>query len=122
FPYTTLFRSNQGRRVMRVYRKSSMNSRVAAWAAAIWLCAAGSAFAGDGGASLGTLQTIINGLCTAFGMSTCPQLPTISQAVLEVAALENSPPEMVRPLNSIDPGNYVDAGNPAILLPADAFP
>ena len=107
---------------MRVPRKSSITSRAVAWAAAIWLCAAGSAFAGDGGASLGTLQNLINALCGAFGMSTCPQLPTISQAVLEVAALENSPPEMVRPLNSIDPGNYVDAGNPAVQLPADAFP
>jgi hypothetical protein len=107
---------------MRVPRKSSIISRAVAWAAAIWLCAAGSAFAGDGGASLGSLQTIIDGLCTAFNMNICPQLPTISQAVLEVAALENSPPEMVRPLNSIDPGNYVDAGNPSILLPADAFP
>lgn len=113
---------------MRVSRWSSMTLRFGAWAAATWLCA-GSAFAGDGGASLGSLQNIIgtdsnSGLCGLFNSllgtaSACPQLPTISQAVLEVAGLENSPPEMVRTLNNVDPGNYVDAGNPAALLPVD---
>jgi hypothetical protein len=84
---------------------------------ALWLCCAGSARAGDGGGSLQTLQAILSdpssGLCVTFGINPCPQLPTITQAVLEVAGLENSPPEMVRALNSIPPGSWVDAGNAA---------
>ena len=110
---------------MRVSFSSAVISRVAGAAAAIWLCGAGSASAGDGGASLQTLQAILSdptsGLCVFFGINPCPQLPTITQAVLEVAALENSPPEMVRALNSIAPGAYVDAGN-AAALPPTPFP
>ncbi len=84
---------------------------------ALWLCCAGSAWAGDGGGSLQTLQALLSdassGLCVTFGINPCPQLPTITQAVLEVASLQNSPPEMVRTLNSIPPGGWVDAGNVA---------
>jgi hypothetical protein len=84
---------------------------------ALWPSCAGSAWGGDGGGSLQTLQAILsdpdNGLCVLFGIDPCPQLPTITQAVLEIAGLQNSPPETVRAGNSVPPGSWVDAGNPA---------
>src|SRR5207245_6756961 len=45
----------------------------------------------------------------------CPQLPTITQAVLEYAALTNSPPEAVRAATfaSIPVSAYIDAANPS---------
>jgi hypothetical protein len=71
--------------------------------------------AGDGGNDLGSLQTFIDGVCAAFGMSTCPQIPTISQAVLQVAAFADVAPDAVRSSTSfaIPVGPYVDAGNPS---------
>jgi hypothetical protein len=90
------------------------------------MCGASPTWAGDGGASLQTLQAILSdpssGLCVFFGINPCPQLPTITQAVLEVANIENSPPEMVRALNSIPQGSWVDAGNAAALPPAPGVP
>jgi hypothetical protein len=90
--------------------------------AAIWMYGAGSAWAGDGGESLTGLNNIISGLCSLLNITTpCPQFPTITQAVLEIAGLETSPPEMVRALNSVAPGTYVDAGN-AAAIPPTPFP
>jgi hypothetical protein len=110
---------------MRVSLKSWVISRIAGAAAAMLLSGAGSAWAGDGGTSLQTLQAVLSdptsGLCVTFGINPCPQLPTITQAVLEVAGIENSPPEMVRALNNIPPGCWVDAGN-AAALPPITFP
>lgn len=84
--------------------------------AALWLCGAGAAWAGDG-ADLGSLQALLSdpnfGLCKIFNMTTCPQVPTVTQGVLEVAALGNNLPEMVRAQNSIPPGSSVTAGNAA---------
>ena len=97
-------------------------SRVAGVLAALWLCGAGSAWAGDGG-DLASLQAIIGqpdgstGLCAIFGMKPCPQLPTVTQGILEVAGLGNSPPEIVGAQNSIAPGSNVIAGNPAAVPP-----
>jgi hypothetical protein len=56
-----------------------------------------------------------------FGIpsNTCPQLPTITQGVLEVAGLGNNLPEMVRAQNSIPPGASVTAGNPAAVPPSE---
>lgn len=88
---------------------------------AVWMYGAGSAWAGDGGESLTGLNNIVSGLCTLLSIPTCPQLPTITQAVLEIAGLETSPPEIIRALNSVAPGTYVDAGN-AAALPPTPFP
>ena len=89
---------------------------------AVWLYGAGAAWAGDGGESLTGLNNLITGLCSLLNITTpCPQFPTITQAVLEIAGLETSPPEMVRALNSVDPGTYVDAGN-AAAKPPTPFP
>src|SRR5215469_5465095 len=88
-------------------------SRVAHAGVALWLCGAGAAWAGDG-ADLGSLQALLSdpktGLCTMFKMTSCPQVPTITQGVLEVVALGNNVPEMVRAQNSIAPGTSVTAG------------
>jgi hypothetical protein len=96
--------------------------------AAFWMCGAGSAWAGDGGDSLGTIQAIIgkpdgsSGFCKLLGMgtnfgTTCPQLPTVTQAILEAAAIGLSPPEMVAAQNDIPAGSNVNAGNPAVVPP-----
>jgi hypothetical protein len=87
-------------------------------AAALWLCATGLAWAGGGGGGedLGSLnKTLTDSFCPLLGIPTasCPQLPTISQAVLQIAAWQNTPPEAVRATNGIVMGNHVDAGNPS---------
>jgi hypothetical protein len=79
--------------------------------AATWLWGAGSAWAGDGGADVGTIQTFLNSICVKFGVSPCPQLPTVSQGVLEVAALVYARPESIRRSQNIPPGS-VFASNP----------
>jgi hypothetical protein len=102
-------------------------SWLASVSAAIWMYGAGTAWAGDGGDSLGTIQAIIGpvdgstGFCHLLGMgtnfgTTCPQLPTVTQAILEAAALGLSPPEMVAAQNSIAPGSNVIAANPAAVV------
>ena len=106
---------------MRTLIRPSTISQFTVAAAALWMCGAGSAWAGGGGESLTTLQNLISDICGAFGVSNCPVTPTVTQAVLAVAALENSPPEMVRALNSIPPGSALDAGN-AAAVPPTPFP
>ncbi len=86
--------------------------RVAAAIAALWLCLPQPAKAGDG-ADLAGLQNYINDVCSTFSMSSCPQIPTITQAVLQVAAFVDIAPEAVRPNFHIPVGPYVDAGNPS---------
>lgn len=91
-------------------------SRLTVWpvaaALAFFMCIAQQAKAGDGG-DLAGLQTYIDQVCVYFGMSTCPQIPTITQAVLQVAAFVDIAPEAVRPKFTIPVGPYVDAGNPS---------
>jgi hypothetical protein len=106
---------------------------------AMSLAAAQPARAGDG-ADLGGLQALIGppngsgGLCSFLGMgpsslfpvsSSCPQFPTITQAVLEIAGLSTQAPEAVRANNAVPMGITVDAGNPSrppALNPITAFP
>jgi hypothetical protein len=82
-------------------------------ATALWLSTAGSAWAGDGGAALAPLQHILNGTCTTVGISAanCPQLPTINQLVIEIAALANITPNTVRNLGNVPQGHAIDAGS-----------
>jgi hypothetical protein len=106
-------------------RTSFMFSRLAGALAALYLCGAGAAWAGDGAdlASLNQLLSTPNtGLCAILKLTSCPQLPTITQGILEVAALGNSPPEIVAAQNSIAPGSNVTAGNPAAVPPDDLLP
>ena len=99
-------------------------SWLASVSAAIWMYGAEAAWAGDGGDSLGTIQAIIgppdgsSGFCKLLNMNPCPQLPTVTQAILEAAALGLSPPEMVAAQNDIAAGSNVNAGNPAVVPPA----
>lgn len=97
----------------------STASRLVGAVAAVWLCACGSAWAGDG-ANLASIQEIITGFCSIFSMNPCPQLPTVTQALLEAASLGLSPPEMVAAQNDIPPGGNVYAGNPT--FPPTPFP
>ena len=97
------------------FARSLKIARTVAAVAALWLCIGQSAKAGDGGEDLGSLQQYINAVCGAFRMSSCPQIPTISQAVLQVAAFVDIAPEAVRSSTAfaIPVGPYVDAGNPS---------
>ena len=40
-------------------------------------------------------------ICSVFGTGPCPQLPTVTQQVIEIAGLTNEFPEIVRVLNSV---------------------
>jgi hypothetical protein len=96
---------------MRGLVRSSRVSRLVGTVGALWLCAAGSAWAGDGGSSLGSLQSTLNALCGAFGVTQCLELPTITQAALELAAQFNMPTEMIR-YNDSDPPALIAANPP----------
>ncbi len=51
------------------------------------------------------LSTPNTGLCAILKMNNnCPQLPTVTQGILEVAALANSPPEIVARAKQYRPG------------------
>lgn len=99
---------------MRIPKRPSRICCVLGALAALWLWSAGPAKAGDG-QDLAGLQTYIDSVCSAFGMTSCPQIPTITQAVLQVAAFVDIAPEAVRsaPAFAIPVGPYVDAGNPS---------
>jgi len=88
---------------MHVSAGSSTISRLAGSIVAVWLCCAGPAWAGDGGGDVVSSQLFLgndpngrNGLCSLLGMTSCPQLPTLTQLVLEFSALQNSPPDILR--------------------------
>jgi len=94
--------------------------RITAVSAALWLCCVASAWAGDG-ADAGTIQTFLNSVCGTFGIPSCPQLPTVSQGVLEVAGLVYARPEAIRFSQNIAPGS-VFAGNPPPILAKPVVP
>src|SRR5205807_1892877 len=100
---------------MRKFTRSFRITSLVAAAAALWLCTAQPARAGDGGADLGSLQNFIDEVCAYFGMSTCPQTPTLTQAVLQLAAFVDIAPEAVRSSTffNVPVGPNVDAGNPS---------
>src|SRR5690348_10452627 len=84
-----------GRQIMHL-DNFSKGFRLPGAAAAGWLYGIGAAWAG-GSADLGSLQSSLNTICeNAFGMTACPQLPTITQVILELAGLENLPPDYQR--------------------------
>ncbi len=86
--------------------------------AALWL-SAGPAWAGHGGGDVASVQSALDAACTALDMTTCPQLPTFTQLVLEIAGLENAPPEAARFENAISPTVAVNAVNPPAGSPFD---
>ena len=99
---------------MHTQRGFAARVRLLATMGVLWL-SVGTAWAGAGGEDLGGLQSVVNGMCTTVGLNPCPQLPTVSQAVLEIAGLGNSPAEVVRALGNAGPA--ISAGN-AVLGPA----
>jgi hypothetical protein len=82
---------------MSVSPRSFAFSRLAAVAiaASLWWAAPASA-GGGGGEDAATLQQSLTAICNEVGMTSCPQLPTVSQIVLEISGLLNSPPDDVR--------------------------
>jgi hypothetical protein len=104
---------------MSVSLRSFTRSRLAGAVVALWLGCAGQAWAGDGGGDLGSLNSALRDLCglvTGLGVTppSCPQLPSVTQGVLQLAAWNLLPPEMIRASNNIAPGAAVDAGNASI--------
>jgi hypothetical protein len=71
-------------------------SRLAAIVASVWLCFTPPAWAGGGGEDGGAVQPILNSFCALVGVTSCPQLPTVTQVALEISALSNSAPDFVR--------------------------
>jgi hypothetical protein len=115
----------KGRHKVSTFRSFTF-SRLVGALAVLWLYGTGAAWAGDG-ADLASLNQLLStpgtGLCAVLNMTkNCPQLPTITQAILEVAGLGNSPPEALAAQNSIAPGYNVIAGNPAAVPPDDPLP
>jgi hypothetical protein len=102
---------------MRASISSSAISRLAGAVAAVWLCGSGAAWAGGGSGDLGTVQTFLSALCPLVNISasSCPQLPTVTQGVLELAALGNSPPEITHVRTNNLAGTNVYVGNPAVV-------
>jgi hypothetical protein len=91
--------------------------RIVSAAAAIWLWGAEAALAGAGGGAAGVipaLQKALNMVCEAVQVPvvSCPQLPSVTQLIVEIASLTNLSPEMVRYANGISPTVAVNAGNP----------
>jgi hypothetical protein len=110
------FVAKKGRHTVSASIRSFTYSRLTGAVAALWLCCTGPAWAGDGGNDLGTLNSALLTLCPMLGvpMPSCPQVPTITQGVLQLAAWNLVPTEMIRATNAIAAGTAVDAGNPSI--------
>ena len=100
--------------------RSFMHSRLTGAVAALGLCCAGPAWAGDGGNDLGTLNNGLADLCSSLEntfsvpLPSCPQAPTITQGILQLASWSLVPNEMISAVNSIPIGQRVNAGSPSI--------
>ena len=83
-------------------------SRIVRAVTALWLCGTGAAWAGGGGGEdASTAQMTLNTICSAVGLSPCVELPTVSQIVLEISGLLNSPPDDVRAVFFGNCGSFV---------------
>jgi hypothetical protein len=104
-----------GEKDMRVsVRFVRLAAAAVAFAAGIWACGAGTAQAGDGGSDAGTIQTFLNSICGALGITSCPQLPTITQGTLEIAGLVYARPESIRRSQNIPPGSVFALNPPPV--------
>jgi hypothetical protein len=100
---------------MRVPGRRATIAHLATMLLAAGLCGITPARAGDGGgADLGSVQQVLNGVCAGLHITKCPQLPTINQVVVEISALTGLTPNVVRTNPQIGvnvpPGAAVDAG------------
>jgi hypothetical protein len=82
---------------MRDWVRSSAITRFAGAITAAWLCGMGAAWAGTSGSDAFT-QGVLDSVCNAVDISTesCPQVPTVTQAILQISGLENAAPDFVR--------------------------
>jgi hypothetical protein len=71
------------------------SSAIAGAITAAWLCGMAPASAGDGGSDT-AIQPILDTICTDVGMTSCPHVPTITQAILQMSGLANAAPDLVR--------------------------
>jgi hypothetical protein len=103
------------RKLMRMPVRSPAIPPLAVAAAAIWLWGAGSAWAG-GASDAGTLQSFLTSVCGSLSIPTasCPQLPTVTQGVLEIAGLAYARPESIRAAALIPPGSVYAGNSPPI--------
>jgi hypothetical protein len=91
-------------------------ARLTAAAVAAWVSCASPALPCDG-APFVPFQSVLDGVCGLFDIvpGDCPQVPTITQAILEISALFGARPEAVR--HAVDgtgeflPGGTINAGN-----------
>ena len=100
---------------MRAPAQRTRNFFLLAAAAALWLSGGQAARAGGGGSDFTGLQSFIASICTTLSINSnfCPTVPTLSQGILELAALHDSTLEAVRSEFSIPVAPYVDAANPS---------
>jgi hypothetical protein len=83
-----------GKYAMRNWVRSSAISRFAGVVTGLWLCGMGAAWAGTGGSDLG-IQSVVDGVCLDVSM-TCPKVPTITQAILQMSGVATAAPDYVR--------------------------
>jgi hypothetical protein len=97
---------------MRGRVRCSGISAVAGAAAALWLlCAGQPARAGGASGDLAGVQTEIDAFCSFFVTNCHIPMPTLSQAVVELAGLSVLSPETVRSGFDVPVENYVGASN-----------
>jgi hypothetical protein len=99
---------------VRVSGRTAALARLAVIIAIAWLYSTVPAWAEGGGATSDTAQNFLNKVCGDFGITNCPQLPTLNQVVIEAAAISGETPTEIRGpkhLNlSLPPGAVFDAG------------
>jgi len=104
---------------MSTWIRSSAITRFSGMVATVWLCGVASVWAGTGGSDSG-VQTVLNSVCADVGISTtsCPQVPTVTQAILAISGFENAAPDFVRGPQ----GNFQSFGACAPFLQEPASP
>ena len=80
---------------MRDSVRSSAITRFAGVITAAWLCGMASAWAGTSGSDTG-LQQALNDVCGDVGITSCPHMPTATQAILQMSGLTTAAPDFVR--------------------------
>jgi hypothetical protein len=103
---------------MRAPAQRAKNFFLLSVVAVFWLNGGQAARAGGGGADFTGIQNSINSICdtvaSALGITiSCPQVPTVSQGVLELSALHDNTLEAARSQFTIPVAPYVDAANPS---------
>jgi hypothetical protein len=107
--------------LVRIAPRASRTLLLLALGIAAWACGPKPVWAGGGGGEdLGDAQDLLNGACALLtvGQDPCPQLPTISQIVLEIAGLIFDRPQAVRQDVKVS-GSAVYASNVVTNSPID---